>query len=151
MVPAFTGLGAPYWDSGARGIITGLTRGANRAHLIRATLESITYQTKDVFDLMAKESGYSVKSLKVDGKACHNNFLMQFQSDILNCKIIRPKILDTTAFGAAQMAGLGAGFWNESDIKKMQKTEKVFAPKMKPATRQKLYQGWQESIRKILS
>ena len=150
-VPAFTGLGAPYWNSGARGVIIGLTRGANRAHLIRATLESIAYQTKDVFSLMAKESGYSIKSLKVDGKACCNNFLMQFQSDILNCEIIRPRVLDTTAFGAAQMAGLGSGFWNESDLQRMQKTEKIFVPKMKESMRHKLYQGWQASIKKTLT
>ncbi len=150
-VPAFTGLGAPYWNSRARGIITGLTRGANRSHLIRATLESIAYQTKDVFDLMSKESGFKVNSLKVDGKAGHNNFLMQFQADILNCKIIRPKILDTTAFGAAQMAGLGVGFWAENDLKKMQKIDTVFTPKMKPTIRQRLYQGWKESVRKLLN
>lgn len=150
-VPAFTGLGAPYWNSRARGIITGLTRGANRFHLIRATLESIAYQSKDVFDLMGKESGFGINSLKVDGKACRNNFLMQFQADILNCKIIRPEILDTTAKGAAQMAGLGVGFWAENDLKKMQKIDKVFTPKMKPVIRQKLYQGWKESIRKLLS
>jgi glycerol kinase len=118
VVPAFAGLGAPYWDMYARGSIMGLTRGANREHLVRATLESIAYQVKDVLNAMQEDSGIELKGLKVDGGASANNFLMQFQSDILGANINRPKVVETTALGAAYLAGLAVGFYkNKEDIK----------------------------------
>ena len=115
-VPAFVGLGAPYWDSDARGLICGLTRGANSRHIVRAALESMAYQTKDVFDLMQKESGRRIKALNVDGGACRNDFLMQFQADILGCRITRPKMIESTAQGAAYLAGVTIGWWSGKKI-----------------------------------
>ena len=140
VVPAFTGLGAPYWDMYARGTIVGLTRGAKKEHLIRATLESIAYQTKDVLEAMQNDSGIELKSLKVDGGASNNNFLMQFQSDILNVKIDRPKIVETTALGAAYLAGLAVGFFkSKEDIKKRWVCDREFEPKMSEEVREKSY------------
>ena len=150
-VPAFVGLGAPYWNSQARGIITGLTRGANVKHIVRAALESMAYQTKDVFDLMQKESGLKIKSLAVDGGACRNNFLMQFQADMLSTQIVRPQMVDSTVAGAAFLAGIKAGLWEKKDLMKMQRVEKVFKPRMKKSGAQKLYQGWQKAIRQAIS
>ena len=148
VVPAFAGLGAPYWDSSARGIVTGLTRGANRGHLIRAALESIAYQTKDVFDLFEKEFGHKTPFLNVDGGACQNDFLMQFQADILGRRIVRPSMIDTTAKGAALLAGVTIGMWNPAkDLKKLQKIEKVFSPKSSAAKTKELYAGWQKAVR----
>jgi glycerol kinase len=148
VVPAFAGLGAPYWDSGARGIVTGLTRGANRRHVVRAALESIAYQTKDVFDLFEKEFGRKALFLNVDGGACQNDFLMQFQADILRCRIIRPAMIDTTAKGAALLAGVTVGLWNpKHDLKKLQKVEKVFSPQLSTAKVKELYSGWQKAVR----
>jgi len=146
-VPAFVGLGAPYWNMYARGTITGITRGTKKAHLIRATLESLAYQTKDVLLCMERDSGLKIRSMKVDGKATENNFLMQFQADILPVKVIRPVIVDTTALGAAYLAGLGVGFWkNTAEIKKLWKIDRSFTPKMKPAIRTALYEGWIKAI-----
>ncbi|MFA5060146.1 MAG: glycerol kinase GlpK [Candidatus Omnitrophota bacterium] len=151
-VPAFVGLGAPYWNAQARGIIVGLTRGANRKHIIRAALESIAYQTKDVFDLMQNESGQTITEIKVDGGACRNNFLMQFQADILPCKVIRPKTIESTAQGVAHLAGVAVGLWKgKEDLKKLYVPEKVFCPKMKSAQRNQLYYGWQKAVRQTLS
>jgi glycerol kinase len=147
-VPAFAGLGAPYWDAEVRGIMTGLTRGSNLKHILRAALESICYQTKDVFDLMQKESKTRIKELKVDGGACRNNFLMQFQSDILNAKIIRPKIIESTAFGVAQLAGIAAGLWNKRELSKLSQVDAIFSPKMNDKYRRELYEGWQKAIKK---
>lgn len=148
VVPAFAGLGAPYWDSSARGIVTGLTRGANRAHIVRAALESIAYQTKDVFDLFEKEFGHKAPFLNVDGGACQNDFLMQFQADILGRRIIRPRMIDTTAKGAALLAGVTVGLWNpKKDLKKLQKIEKVFSPQFPAAKTKELYSGWQKAVR----
>lgn len=148
-VPAFVGLGAPYWDPNARGTITGITRGANKAHIARATLESIAYQVKDLVNIMQRETGGKLNSLRVDGGACRNDFLMQFQADILNIKIIRPKITETTAKGAAMLAGLAVGFWKgEPELKHALTAEKLFNPKMKDSLRLKLYSGWLKAIEK---
>ena len=147
MVPAFAGLGAPHWDAYARGCIVGLTRGANKNHLIRATVESLAYQTKDVLDAMEKDSGISLAALKVDGGACANNFLMQFQSDILGVPVKRPAIVETTAMGASYLAGLAVGFWNsKEDVKKAWAIDKVFEPMMDAAVREQLYAGWAKAV-----
>ncbi len=149
VVPAFTGLGAPYWDMYARGAIVGLTRGAKKEHIIRATLESIAYQTKDVLEAMQNDSGMELKALKVDGGASNNNFLMQFQSDILNVKIDRPKIVETTALGAAYLAGLAVGFFeSKEDIKKKWICDREFSPKMDKEKREKNYKGWKKAVQR---
>ncbi len=151
LVPAFTGLGAPYWDSQARGVISGLTRGANMSHIIRAALESMAYQTKDVFDIMQKESGCKIKELKVDGGASGNNFLMQFQADILNCSITRPCVTESTALGVALLAGVTAGIWKgKKDLEKAQKKDKVFMPTMSASQRKTLYEGWQRAVKRLI-
>jgi glycerol kinase len=147
LVPAFTGLGVPYWDAAARGLICGLTRGAGKAHLIRAALESMAYQTKDVVDAMRKEMGLTVRELKVDGGACRNNFLMQFQADLLGARIVRPRMIDTTVLGAALLAGVTTGVWTrETEVQNLLKHERTFRPKMKSADRACLYRGWQEAV-----
>ena len=152
VVPAFTGLGAPYWDMYARGTIVGLTRGAKKEHLIRATLESIAYQTKDVLEAMQNDAGIELKSLKVDGGASNNNFLMQFQSDILNVKIDRPKIVETTALGAAYLAGLAVGFFkSKEDIKKRWICDREFEPKMSENIREKSYKDWKRAVERSLA
>jgi len=146
-VPAFVGLGAPYWNMYARGTITGITRGTTKAHIVRATLESLAYQTKDVLLCIQKDSGLKIKSMKVDGKATENDFLMQFQADILSARVIRPKIIDTTALGAAYLAGLGVGFWkSQAEIKKLWQIDRSFGPKMKQKKSNELYQGWKKAI-----
>ncbi|WP_434793390.1 Glycerol kinase [Terrisporobacter petrolearius] len=151
VVPAFTGLGAPYWDMYARGTILGLSRGAKKEHIIRATLESIAYQTKDVLAAMEEDSNILLKDLRVDGGASKNNFLMQFQSDILNVNIDRPKIVETTALGAAYLAGLAVGFYdNLSNIKNNCKSDKHFTPSMEDEKRKKLYKGWEKSVSRAL-
>lgn len=147
VVPAFTGLGAPYWDMYARGAIVGLTRGVNRNHIIRATLESIAYQTKDVIEAMIDDSGINLTALKVDGGATANNFLMQFQSDILNVNIERPEVTETTALGAAYLAGLAVGFWkSKGEIAQNWSISKKFRPEMNEEKRNELYKGWQKAI-----
>lgn len=152
LVPAFTGLGAPYWDMYARGTVVGLTRGAKKEHLIRATLESIAYQTKDVLEAMQNDAGMELKALKVDGGASNNNFLMQFQSDILNVKIDRPKIVETTALGAAYLAGLAVGFFkSKEDIKKRWICDREFTPKMSEDIREKSYKGWKRAVERSLA
>jgi len=150
VVPAFAGLGAPYWDMYARGAIFGLTRGSEKGHIIRATLESLAYQTRDVLDAMEKDSGVPLASLRVDGGACANNLLMQFQSDILKTKVERPVIIETTALGAAYLAGLATGFWKKSDITKGWQIDKTFKPKMKADDRKKLYAGWQKAVKRTM-
>lgn len=148
VVPAFTGLGAPYWNQNARGIITGITRGTNRAHLIRATLESLAYQTHAIVLAMEQDSNLKFKGLKVDGGASANNFLMQFQSDILNERVIRPTCIETTALGAAYLAGLATGFWKDrKDIKKNWAKDKVFSPAMDKKKRQVLLSGWEKAVK----
>ena len=149
MVPAFAGLGAPYWDQYARGAIVGLTRGANRDHIVRATLESIAYQTRDVIDCQEKDSGIETKELKVDGGASMNDFLMQFQADVLNTPVLRPKIVETTARGSAFLAGLAVGFWeNQKELRNAFELDKRFEPTMEEARREKLYRGWQKAVEK---
>ena len=148
-VPAFVGLGAPYWDSEARGTITGITRGTHRAHIIRATLEAIAYQVKGIVELMQDETRSALSSLRVDGGACRNNFLMQFQADILNARIIRPGITETTAKGAAMLAGLAVGFWKTAaELKQTLCVEKTFFPRMKDTVRVKLYADWEKALDK---
>jgi len=150
-VPAFVGLGAPYWNQEARGIITGLTRGTNVQHIVRAALESMAYQTKEVFDLMSQESGLKIKVLAVDGGACRNNFLMQFQADMLRIPIARPVMVDSTVAGAAYLAGIGVGLWKPKDLLKIKKIEREFKPCM-PATEVNLkYKGWQKAVRQALA
>lgn len=147
VVPAFTGLGAPYWDPYARGAIFGLTRGANRDHLIRATLESVAYQTRDVLDAMQADSGTPLKALRVDGGAVQNNFLMQFQSDILGTTVERPVVREVTALGAAYLAGLAIGFWKDLDeLQCKAAIDRVFEPSMSEGERARLYKGWQKAV-----
>lgn len=148
VVPAFTGLGAPYWNQEARGIITGLTRGSSRAHIIRATLESLAYQTHDIVRAMEKDSNIKFKDLRVDGGACANNFLMQFQSDILKAQVIRPNCIETTALGAAYLAGLATGFWKDKDdIKKNWAINKAFKPDIDEEKRLALVKGWEKAVK----
>ena len=147
MVPAFVGLGAPYWDMYARGTIVGLTRGANRHHIVRATLESIAYQTKDVLQAMEDDSGIKLKALKVDGGAVANNFLMQFQSDILGVPVDRPMVTETTAMGAAFLAGLAVGFWKDkAEIAATWNVDRTFKPDMAEDVRAKKYKGWKKAV-----
>ncbi len=149
VVPAFTGLGAPYWDQYARGAVVGLTRGVNRNHFIRATLESLAYQTYDVLKAMEVDSNICLSSLKVDGGACANNFLMQFQSDILNTRVERPECVETTALGAAYLAGIAVGYWQDTDdIKKNWKLERTFESKMDEKKREESISGWHEAVKR---
>ncbi|HLR42660.1 MAG TPA: glycerol kinase GlpK [Pseudogracilibacillus sp.] len=146
-VPAFVGLGTPYWDSNARGSVFGLTRGTTKEHFIRAALESLAYQTKDVLDAMKVDAGMSLKSLRVDGGAVDNDFLMQFQSDILGVPVERPVIKETTALGAAYLAGLAVGFWDsKEEIAAQWKNERTFEDALDEDTRDKLYSGWQKAV-----
>jgi len=150
VVPAFAGLGAPYWDMHARGAIVGLTRGSGRDQIIRATLDSIAYQTRDVVDAMNRESGAPVKELRADGGAAANNYLMQFQADILGVPVVRPRLLETTAAGAAFLAGLGAGLWRDPDeLTGAWHEDRRFTPEMKVTTRERLYVGWQEAVNRV--
>lgn len=147
MVPAFVGLGAPYWDQYARGAIVGLTRGVNRNHIVRATLESLAYQVTDVLKAMEEDSGIKLATLAVDGGACANDFLMQFQSDIINTAVARPKFIETTAMGAAYLAGLAVGYWQSKDeIKDNHSIACEFAPNMDEAKRAKLLDGWHKAV-----
>ena len=147
MVPAFVGLGTPYWDSDARGAVFGLTRGTTKEHFIRATLESLAYQTKDVLDAMITDSGIDLKSLRVDGGAVKNNFLMQFQSDILGVPVDRPVVQETTALGAAYLAGLAVGFWDsKEEIAKQWQNERTFQSELDEEKRNELYAGWQKAV-----
>ncbi len=149
-VPAFAGLGAPYWDAEAKGIITGLTQGVTEHHIIRATLESLAYQTKDILDAMAEDSGIELKELNVDGGASVNDFLMQFQANILNIKVVRPEVVETTAAGAAFLAGLAVGFWSEKELISERKVDKIFIPKISEKERNNLYKGWQTAVKQAM-
>ena len=147
VVPAFVGLGAPYWDQFARGTIVGLTRGSGRAHIIRATLESIAYQTRDVVEAMHADSGLALTALRVDGGMVRNDFLMQFQADILGTVVQRPAVTETTALGAAYLAGLGAGFWQSADeLASQWRVERSFEPRMSADERDALYAGWTRAV-----
>jgi glycerol kinase len=146
-VPAFVGLGAPYWDPYARGTIVGLTRGTTRAHLVRATLEAIAYQSRDVLEAMAADAKLALGALKVDGGAVANDFLCQFQADILAAAVMRPRVIETTALGAAFLAGLGAGLWRSLDaLAARQAVERTFTPAMDPGTRARRYDGWRRAV-----
>ena len=147
VVPAFAGLGAPHWNQHARGTIVGMTRGTTAAHLARAATESIAYQTMDVLKAMEADSGIAIKELRVDGGATANNLLMQFQSDMLNTKVIRPEIIETTALGAAYLAGLAVGYWKDlEEIQKQWQVNRVFEPDMKEEERNELSKGWQRAV-----
>ncbi|MBL7092627.1 glycerol kinase GlpK [candidate division KSB1 bacterium] len=151
LVPAFVGLGAPHWDMQARGTIVGLTRGTNRNHIIRAALESMAYQTCDVFTTMEQETGIKIKELSVDGGAVENNFLMQFQADVLNKTVLKPKIIESTSLGAAFLAGLKAGFWkNANELSRMKKYKKSFYPEMEKQKRLELLEGWRKALRQTM-
>ncbi|MDD5225782.1 MAG: glycerol kinase GlpK [Candidatus Omnitrophica bacterium] len=151
VVPAFVGLGAPYWKSEARGLIAGITRGTTMPHVIRACLESIAYQSRDVFDVMQRTFGRSIHELKVDGGACKNDFLMQFQADILGSKIVRPKVIELTARGVAHLAGVTMGLWKKShDLRKQHQVDRVFAPRMSGQARARLYQGWLKTVERAI-
>ena len=150
VVPAFVGLGAPYWDPYARGAVLGITRGANKNHLVRATLESMAYQTGDLIDAMADDLGMSLTSLKVDGGACSNNFLMQFQADILNCLVKRPVCIETTSLGAAYLAGLATGYWeSKEDVIENWQVDRTFEPLMAESRRSELLAGWKKAVCRV--
>ena len=148
VVPAFTGLGAPYWDQYARGTIVGITRGVNKCHIIRATLESLAYQVNDVLVAMKADSGIALSSLKVDGGASANNFLMQTQADIINVPVNRPQCVETTAMGAAYLAGLAVGYWKDlEDIKNNWMVDRTFVPVLEEKTRTERIQGWKKAVK----
>jgi glycerol kinase len=152
VVPAFAGLGAPYWDMRARGAIVGLTRGAGRRQIVRAVLESIAYQSRDVIDVMNRTSGVPIRELRVDGGASASDFLMQFQADLLGVPVDRPALLETTAAGAAYLAGLGSGFWSgPDDLRAVRRRERLFEPTMATAERESLYGGWKRAVRQVLT
>jgi glycerol kinase len=146
VVPAFAGLGAPYWDMYARGAIFGLTRDTGKDHIIKATLESLAYQTKDILTAMEEDAGIKLSSLKVDGGACANNILMQFQADILGAEVERPEVIESTAMGAAYLAGIQIGLWRKEDIIKNRKVQRTFKSEMKDDVRNKLYRGWKKAV-----
>ncbi len=148
VVPAFAGLGAPYWDMYARGAIFGLTRDTGKAHLAKATLESLAYQTKDILNAMQEDSGVELANLRVDGGACANNHLMQFQSDILGCEVHRPKVIESTAMGAAYLAGIQVGLWQQSDIDQNRDIDKIFKPTFDSDKRDRLYGKWQKAVKR---
>ncbi|MBT8314000.1 MAG: glycerol kinase GlpK [Maribacter sp.] len=146
VVPAFAGLGAPYWDMYARGAIFGLTRDTGKAHLTKATLESLAYQTKDILNAMEEDSGVALQNLKVDGGACANNYLMQFQANILGTEVHRPKVIESTAMGAAFLAGIQVGMWTQKDIDKSRPIDRIFKPTFDSSKRTRLYRKWQKAV-----
>jgi glycerol kinase len=148
LVPAFTGLGTPYWDPAARGTLTGMTLGTTREHVVRAALEAIAYQTRDLIDSMEKDTGSRLQELRVDGGASANDFLMQFQADILGTRIVRPADTETTALGAAYLAGLAVGVWSgPEELESLWRSDRVFEPGMSESKRNELYAGWQQAVR----
>ncbi|MCI8814182.1 MAG: glycerol kinase, partial [Lachnospiraceae bacterium] len=152
LVPAFTGMGAPYWNQEARGALLGLTRGVSKNHMVRAAVESLAYQVYDLIRAMEQESQIELRELKVDGGASANNFLMQFQADLLEVKVVRPSCIETTALGAAYLAGLAVGYWeNIEEIRKNWAVETVFQPDMENAKRQQLIKGWNRAVKTALS
>lgn len=152
LVPAFVGLGAPYWNDKCRGAMFGLTRGTGREHIIRATLDSLAYQTKDILDAMQEDSKGELRSLRVDGGACANNYLMQFQSDLLGVNVDRPSILETTALGAAILAGLAVGFWkSKEEIKQYLAMDEIFKPKQDIEKMNKVYKGWKRAVKACMT
>lgn len=152
LVPAFVGMGAPYWDMYARGAILGLTRGAKKEHIIRAAEEAIAYQSRDVLEVMQKDSGIDLKKIKVDGGAVRDNFLMQFQADILGIPVVRPQIIETTSLGAAYLAGLATGLWKDKkEISQKWKEDREFTPSMDEEKKEKLYKGWKKAVKRTLN
>ena len=151
LVPAFTGLGAPHWDMEARGMLTGLTRGSNKNHIIRASLEAMAYQTYDVIQTMEKETGVNIRSLAVDGGATENNFLMQFQADILQIEVQRVQYVETTALGVAYLAGLGIGIWDKDTLKSFASQKTIFAPEISENQRVSLIEGWNAAIKQVVT
>jgi glycerol kinase len=152
LVPAFAGLGAPYWDADARGALVGLTRGVTADHVVRAALESLAYQSRDVVEAMVADCGKRLRVLRVDGGATANDFLMQFQADLLGVPVERPEVTETTAAGAAFLAGLGAGVWKSgADLDRARHVERVFEPAMKAAERARLYDGWKAAVERARS
>ncbi|MEM3388321.1 MAG: FGGY-family carbohydrate kinase, partial [Thermoproteota archaeon] len=150
-IPAFTGLGAPYWDPYARGMVIGLTRGTSRKHIARAVLESIAYLTRDVVEAMCNDTGRRVETLKADGGASRSDFLLQFQADILDATVVRPLVRETTSLGAAYLAGLAVGFWRSiGEVKNNWRMEKEFKPMISQDTREKLYRGWKAAVKRSL-
>jgi glycerol kinase len=149
LVPAFTGLGAPYWDAGARGALVGLTRGAGHAQVVRAGLESIAYQTSDVVAAMGRDLHHPITDLRVDGGACANNFLMQLQSDLLRARLTRPRLIETTAAGAGYLAGLGIGQWSPADLDRLRATDRIFRPRMTSPVRRALLSGWAAAVARV--
>ena len=148
VVPAFTGIGAPYWNQRARGAVLGVTRGFSRSHLVRATLESLAYQTYDIARAMEQDSGITISELKVDGGACANDFLMQFQADLIGCDVYRPNCIETTALGAAYLAGLAVGYWKDiEDIRRNWGVDRVFTPSMEEQRRKELIRGWHKAVK----
>jgi glycerol kinase len=151
MVPAFTGLGAPQWDGRARGTIVGMTRGTERKHIVRATLESIAYQTRDVAEAMEADSGIDMGRLRVDGGAVKNNFLCQLQSDIIRTDIVRPEVDETTALGSAYAAGLAVGYWDSVDeLRENWQIDREYSPKMEPGQADKMYDRWGDAVERSL-
>lgn len=152
LVPSFTGMGAPHWDQYARGLMIGISRGTTRAHIARAALESIAFQTMDVLDVMAKDTGINLTELRVDGGASANNLLMQFQSDVLGINVVRPKTIETTAMGAAYLAGLATGYWkNIEEIANLWQLDKTFTPGMPAETLQKMKDKWADAVERAKS
>ncbi|WP_254639127.1 FGGY-family carbohydrate kinase, partial [Cohnella sp. GbtcB17] len=152
VVPAFVGMGTPYWDSDMRGAIFGLTRGTTKEHFIRATLESLAYQSRDVLDAMIEDSGLPLRKLRVDGGAVANGLLMQFQSDLLGAEVERPSVGETTALGAAYLAGLAVGYWqSKQDIADSWRLDRSFKPAMEDEERERLYTGWQKAVRAAMA
>ena len=150
LVPAFVGLGAPYWNPEARGLICGITRGTTRAHIARAALESIAYQSQELLHAMQQDSKVRLKSLRVDGGAVKNNLLLQIQADVSGLPVVRPDNVETTALGAAQLAGIGSGFWSVKDLDRMRQTDRVFRPKWIPARRAAALAGWKQAVQRAL-
>jgi len=152
LVPAFAGLGAPYWDPDARGALLGLTRGVTVDHIVRATLESLAYQSRDILEAMSADTGKKLRVLRVDGGATQNDFLMQFQADLMGISVDRPKVVESTAAGAAYLAGMGVGIWkNGRDVESARQSDRVFKPTMKAAERRRLYEGWAEAVERVRS
>ena len=150
VVPAFVGLGAPYWDMYARGGVFGLTQDTGKAHLVKATLDALAYQTKDVLLAMEKDTEIKLTKLKVDGGASANNLLMQFQADILNVPIERPKEIESTAMGVAYLAGIAAGIWSEEKLRETKQLDRTFLPEMEEEDRNKLYRGWKKAVSRCM-
>jgi len=147
LVPAFVGMGAPYWDSGARGTLVGLTRGATKAHIVRAALEAIAYQSRDLLDAMEKDFGQPLPYIKADGGASANSFLMQFQADVIDRPVILPEVNETTALGAAYLAGLAVGFWSGlEDVERNWRKKREFLPEMAESTRERLLERWRAAV-----